>query len=239
MLALNGMACAPTTATPTAVAAAWPLPSPVLPEQVASTGTASIAGSPTQPPAPREFTESFDGKPPYWVFLQTNGRSEAAAPSIRDGFLVFDLAERNEWGYALYNAHAYPSVLIETELQMRTVGDGAAGLVCNYDESQGWYEFSIFEDQTYQLLFGQWLSKGVARYVPLYQGTSPDIRSDTNRISLECQGNVITPSINGVPLRKWPEEKFGLHVGKAGLAAASFQDVPFTSAFDWVRVTEP
>jgi hypothetical protein len=202
-------------------------------------GTATSTGLPTVGPAPRHFTEDFNSQPSHWVFVQADNGQTFPGPSVRDGFLVFDLAAANEWGYALYDAHSYTAVTVETQVQSRTAGDGAAGLVCDYDENKGWYEFNIFANQTYQLLFGQWLSKGVVRYTPLYQGESQAIRNDVNQLALECQGNLLAPSINGESLRKLPEQRFGLKAGRIGLSASSFTDAPFTIAFDWVKVAEP
>lgn len=239
VLALYCGACAPkgtvgyVSPTPAQSPVAW------TPSASAPTSTATPAGLPTLPPAPLYFTEPFDSKPAQWVFIQADNGQAFAGPSFRDGFLVFDLAATNEWGYALYNAHSYADVLVETQVQSRTAGDGAAGLVCDYDAIKGWYEFNIFANQTYQLLFGQWLSKGVVRYTPLYQGESQAIRNDVNRIALQCQGNLLAPSINGESLRKWPEQKFGLKAGQIGLSASSFADAPFTIAFDWVKVDRP
>ena len=209
------------------------------PSASAPTSTATSASSPTVPPAPVYFTEAFDSKPAHWVFIQADNGLAFSGPSVREGFLVFDMPVGNEWGYALYGGRDYTDVLAETEVQSRTSGDGAAGLVCRYDEKKGWYEFNIFAEGTYQLLFGQWLAQGVARYTPLYQGKSQAIRSDVNKIGLQCQGNMLAPSINGSPLRKWPELKFGLQHGEIGLSASSFVDAPFTIAFDWARVSAP
>ncbi len=204
------------------------------------TATATPLPTPTtRPLAPRDFEETFNGKPIYWGFLAVDNGQSYAGPSVEDGFLVFGLPSPNQWAYGLYNSPVYNNVLIEAELQMRTAGDGAAGLVCRYDEKNGWYEFNIFADQSYQLLFGQWLAPGLARYTPLYQGKSEAIKGDTNQIGLDCQGNSLTPIVNGARLKSWPEMKFGLEKGRVGLSASSFMDAPFAIAFDWVRVSEP
>ena len=65
------------------------------------------------------------------------------------------------------------------------------------------------------------------------------MQGDENAIGLECQGNSLTPSINGHPQRKWQELKFGLQQGKVGLSVSSFADVPLRVAFDSVKVSEP
>ena len=118
-------------------------------------------------------------------------------------------------------------------------GTGAFGVICRYSEEQGWYEFNIYTDQSYELLFGQWLSPGIARYTPLSSGGSEKIKGDSNEIGLLCQGSTLTPFINGVQMRSWQDNKFGLKAGMIGISAASFESVPFTIAYDWLKVSEP
>ena len=177
--------------------------------------------------------------PAHWSFLQINNGQSFAGPGTRDGFLVFDLPSSNDWAYALYDGQLYTDVTVEAQIQDRTGGDGAAGLVCRYDEKLGWYELNVFSDQTYELLFAQWLSPGVARYTPLFRGHSDAIQAGSNLIGLQCQGTLLTPVINGIPVQGRQEAQYGLQQGKVGLTVSSFQDSPLTIAFDWVKVAEP
>ncbi|HEX8992376.1 MAG TPA: hypothetical protein VF784_11920 [Anaerolineales bacterium] len=228
-------------------APAQPSPVPTIPAR--TTETPAPTQSPTAVPnsptpeatlAPlRAFTEEFDAIPAHWSFLQINNGPSFAGPSSRDGFLVFDLPSSNEWAYALYDGQVYTDVTVETEAQDRSGGDGAVGLVCRYDEKLGWYELNIFSDQTYELLFAQWLAPGLARYTPLFRGHSDAIQVGSNRIGLQCQGTLLTPVINGIPAQGRQETQYGLQQGKVGLTVSSFQDAPFTIAFDWVKVDEP
>ncbi len=195
--------------------------------------------SPTLPPAPRDFTEQFTAQPPYWTSLQINNGHPFSGPTVRNGFLAFDLSAPDQWAYALYTGREYTDVIVSADVQFRTAGDGAAGLVCRYDPKAGWYELSVYADKTYELLFGQWLATGVARYMPIYHGQSDAIGPDTDELTLQCQKNMLTVLVNGTQLRSWQELKYGLQQGQVGLAASSFQDVPFTAAFDWFKVSEP
>ena len=208
----------------TAVPSLSPVPS--------STPTETLA------PAPRTFNEGFDGSMPYWTFQQIGNGQPFPGPSAEAGYLVFDLTAPNQWVYALYGGQDYQNVRVDAQVGVRA-GDGALGVVCRYNEKDGWYEFNIYSDQTYMLLYGQWLAPGIAHYSPLYHGNSEKIKSGANEIGLLCDGSSLTPFINGVQMRKWDEQKFGLTQGKIGITAASFADVPFNAAYDWVKVSEP
>ncbi len=196
----------------------------------------TATASPTPPP--RIFTEEFDGLLPYWVVAQVDNGLPAEGPRLEAGWLVFDLPAPNQWVYAIYGGQEYSNVLLEVQAESRR-GEGAMGLVCRYSETQGWYEFNVYADQTYALLLGQWLAPGIAHYTPLYRSQSEKIRRDANRLGLACEDNVLTPWINGVAMRRWEERRFGLGAGKIGLAGASFEDPPLLIAYDWVRVSEP
>jgi hypothetical protein len=193
----------------------------------------------TLAPAPLAFTEQFNGSLPYWTFQQVDNGHPAADPNVENGFLVFDLTGPNQWVYALYNTPPYADVRVDAQTDLPASGTGAFGIVCRYSEEQGWYEFNIYTDKTYVLLFGQWLAQGVARYTPLFRNGSEKIKTDANQIGLLCQGNLITPFINGVQMRSWQDNKFGLKTGKIGISAASFGNGPFTIAYDWLKVSQP
>lgn len=224
------------TPTPTAAVTATPLATPTAAPSPAPT---RIKPTPTPAPGPRSFMQDFRSDPPYWTYLHVENGQPAPQPRIEDGFLAFDLASPNDWAYAIFSGHDYWNVTVSAHAQYRTSGDGAIGLVCRYNETKGWYELSVFADQTYALLYGQWLTNGVARYTPLYQGRSEKIQTDENEIGLGCQAQSLTPFINGTQLRTWQENKFGLSSGKVGLAVSSFSDAPFTVGFDWAKVSEP
>jgi hypothetical protein len=228
---------------PTAISTTLPQAETKLPSQIAisSPSPSAIPAAPTETlaPAPRAFTEQFDGSLPYWTFQQIDNGPPAADPNAEGGFLVFDLMGPNQWVYALYSLPTYADIRVDAQVEVRAGGAGAFGIVCRYREEQGWYEFNIHADQTYELLFGQWLAQGLARYTPLFRGGSEKINGDANEIGLVCQGNTLTPFINGVQMPRWQVDKIGLKDGKIGISAASFESVPFTLAYDWLKVSEP
>jgi hypothetical protein len=196
--------------------------------------------TPTIEPPQRDFTEDFDGTLPYWSFLQVDNGRPADLPTVDGGFLRFDLPQPNQWVYALYGAQEYPDVRVDALVTTSAGQGGAAGIVCRYSEKNGWYEFNIYADQTYVLLFGQWLKAGaVARYTPIVRSASEKIKTGENEIGLECKGDILTPFINGTQMMRREEKLFGLTSGQIGISASSFEAVPLQISYDWVKISEP
>jgi hypothetical protein len=228
----------PAAANTPVPATAIELPSPTAVPSPTATAVPPTA-IPTLPPAPGIFTEQFDGTLPYWTYRQMDIGEPQVTPNPVDGFLVFDLTAPNQWVYALYNDQDYADTRVDAQVDNAAGDTGAVGLVCRYSEELGWYEFNIYADQTYEILYGQWLAPGLPRYTPLYRGESEKIKADANEIGLICQGSSLTPFINGTQMRIWQDNKFGLNHGKIGISAASFANVPLTIAYDWVKVSLP
>jgi hypothetical protein len=113
--------------------------------------------------------------------------------------------------------------------------------VCRYDEQAGWYEFNVSGDRTYNVLYGQWLAEGVARYTPIAFDSSEYLNPTgaDNEIGLACEGTALWLYINGKLFRKLGETRFALTGGRVGLSLASFENTPVSAGFDWVRVGEP
>jgi hypothetical protein len=222
---------------------------PVPPSATAPATTESTArpsASPTVPSAtetlaaaPRDFTEEFDGTPGYWEFRQADNGQPAVPPKATNGFLIFDLPEPNQWVYDLYSPQDYADVRVDARVEIHADKQGAAGVICRYREQTGWYEFEIYPDQTYVLLFGQWLAEGVTRYTPIVRDVSEKIHAGQNEIGLSCEGDILTPFINGTQMRKREEKTFQLAGGKVGISASSFENGAVSIAYDWVKVSEP
>ena len=215
-------------ASPTRAPTSTPSPSPAPPTLTAS-----------PPPAPRVFTDEFPDGLSNWSFLQAAAGEPAPEPEVTNGFLKMAVPYTYQWLYEIYHAHTYDDVRIDARVELGAGGQGAAGLMCRYDQTAGWYEFNIHADQTYTLLFGQWLAEGIARYTPLVVAHSEKITPSVNEIGLDCQGDVLTPYINGVQLRRRQETLHVLTEGAVGLTAASFESAPLAIVYDWVSVSEP
>jgi hypothetical protein len=235
---LIAAACQPAPVSPVPTASQNATPSALTTPTITASRTLPPPTA-TAEPGPRSFTEGFDGLLPNWSFVQVDNGNLAPTPVTAGGLLVFALPARNQWLYALYGSQEYTDVRVDTQYEDRGSGMAVAGVVCRYDLHKGWYELNVYPDQTYVLLYGQWLTAGVARYTTIVRNQSEKIQAGANQIGLDCKGTTLTPFINGVQMRQRVETMYGLTGGKVGLAAASFENAPETIAVDWVKVGEP
>jgi hypothetical protein len=133
--------------------------------------------SPTKPSPPTEtqtprpltpfFHEQFDLPLQLWSVLYASGDSSQVRILNENSALGFELESTNIWAYVIFGGFEYDSVHIQTSVSSRGSDVNAIGLVCNYDEQEGWYEFNISSDGGFNLLHGQWLDDGIAYYVPI------------------------------------------------------------------------
>jgi hypothetical protein len=215
-----------------------PTRTPPGPATATSAPVPTSTFSPT--PLPRFFTEEFDGQIPDWSVLQINS-DVPPHTQIRDGALRIELDAPFSWSYAIVGARAYADVRIDARVQSRASTPEAVGVMCRYSEASGWYEFNVSGDRTYNVLYGQWLADGVARYTPIAFDESEYLNPSgaDNEIGLACQGTTLWLYINGKLFRKLNETRFALTEGRVGLSIAAFENTPVVAAFDWVRVSEP
>lgn len=217
----------------------------IPPTSVPATVTPTIVPSPTVTASPlpptRYFTEEFDTALTNWSTLYASGDSSRVEILNENSTLTFELYSPISWIYAIYGAFEYESVHVGTRVESRGSDINAMGLVCQYNEQKGWYEFSISNDGTYSVLYGQWLAEGVASYTPILTEPSEQIETGNavNEIGLDCYENTLQLYINGKVIRRLNVEHIGLTGGKVGLALASFEEVPVILSFDWVQVSEP
>jgi hypothetical protein len=225
--------------------AASPQPRPThsLPTLLPATPTPTRIPSPTltSTPPPRYFVEDFEEPPAYWSTLYASGGNGNTEVYSRSGWLHFELSDPNTWVYAIFGAHEYESVHIETRIENRASDVHYAGLLCFYDEQAGWIEFNLSGAGTFNLLFGQWLAEGIARYTPILDEPSLYILTEGggNEMGLDCYEDTVQLYFNGKLFRKLDVSRFDHPRGKVGLAVASFDDLPVIVAFDWVKVEEP
>ncbi len=218
---------------PTSTPPPTPIPATSVPEP-------SSTPEPSPTPFPRLFTEEFDGSLAGWVILQAGNDG---VPNIKteDSRLSLQMDFPFTWLYALYGAQDYTDIRIDAQFTNRALTPSAAGLMCRYSDEGGWFEYNVLSDGTYNVLYGRWLSVGIADYLPIKDGTSKEIQSSgtTQTIGLTCSDSTLWLYINDTLIRKVDVSSYELTEGKVGLAASSFENNPVVIGFDSVTLSEP
>jgi hypothetical protein len=233
-------ACQP-AATPTPVAPLFPtatlLPSPI-PSTQTPAPTATLEPSPT--PLPRLFTNEFDSSLSGWVILQAGSD---AIPNIKteNSNLILQMDSPFNWVYAVYGAQDYKAIRIDARFSNQAGSPASIGLICRYNETEGWLEYNVSTDGTYNVLYGQWLASGVADYLPVLSASSNAIQPSGTfqEIGLLCSGASLSLFIDQTIIRTVDVSRFELTSGKVGVTVSSFENTPVIAVFDWVKVSEP
>jgi hypothetical protein len=175
-----------------------------------------------------------------WVILQA-GNEALPNVSLENSTLRLQMDSPYTWLYALYGSEDYSDVYIETEYVNSALSPASAGLICRYSETDGWFEYNVSTDGSYNVLYGKWLDSGIADYLPILDGTSREVKQsgDLQQIALTCTGTTLYLHINGTIVRSANVSSYDLLPGKVGVTAASFENVPVIAAFNWVTVREP
>ena len=233
------VACQSATATPQALETPTPIAATQTPLPTATaTMTFTPAPTLTPTPVPLFFTEEFNTDLGAWTSFQTGG-AEAPTVSLENELLRIDFPTPNNWFYAIHNAHEYSGVSVSAKFSGTPTG--SLGVICDYSETKGWYEFNLASDGTYSVLFGQLLAQGVAQYLPIATETSEYLQPGNlnYEIGLTCQENTLLLFINGKLFRTLDVTRYGLTEGKVGITASSFDEIPMIATFDWAKVSEP
>lgn len=234
-------ACQP--ATPTQVAPLFPTATlPASPTPVPATITPASTSTPefTATPFPRLFTDEFDASLAGWVILQAGSE---AVPSVRNenSNFILQMDAPYTWTYAVYGAQDYENIRIDAQFTNQAGSPASIGLICRYNEGDGWLEYNVSTDGTYNVLYGKWLASGVADYLPIVSASSGAIQPSgaSQEIGLVCSGTTLSFFINQTLIRNIDVSRFELAQGKVGITASSFENVPVIAAFNWVKVSEP
>lgn len=218
-----------------------PTPMPVSPtSEPTLTPEPPPTPEPFPTPLPRYFTEGFDSPFTGWIILQA-GNEALPNVSTENNSLRLQMDAPYTWLYALYGAQDYADVRLETQFVNSALSPASAGLVCRYSDTDGWLEYNVSTNGAYNVLYGKWLSVGVADYLPIIDGSSKEIgqSGETQQIGLTCSGSTLHLHINGNIVRSVDVSRYKLTEGKAGLAASSFENVPVVAVFDWITISEP
>ena len=231
------------SATPTPVAPLFPTetPSPTA-VPVTDTPSPTFTPEPTPTPFPMFFTAEFDSDTSLagWVILQ-GGNEAVPNVAVENSRLLVQMDSPYTWVYSLYGAQDYDTVRLTTKFVNNAMSPASAGLVCRYSETDGWLEYNVTTDGTYNVLYGKWLSTGVADYLPVVDGSSNAIVQSgaEQQIGLICSGTTLSLLINDTIIRNVDVSRYELTGGKVGVTASSYENVPIIVSFDSVTVGEP
>ena len=194
---------------------------------------------PTQIPAtveslPLYFTDEFTSTPSNWAFSQTGGLNPATS-AFENDTLRIDISSPDTWTIGIHNAHTYSNVYLRTKANINPTG--SFGLICRYDKNVGWYEFNIYSDGTYNVLYGKHLTAGVAKYIPISTDFSGHI-SPSAESGLHCQDNFLLLYINDNLIKRVDVTNYGLGEGQVGITASSLAEFPASIIFEWVKVSQ-
>jgi hypothetical protein len=234
-------ACQPATAAQTPAPSFFPT-STLLPSPISATFTPEPTSTPAPSPTPfpRLFTNEFDTSLEGWAILQAGSD---AIPHVKteNSSLILEMDLPFTWLYALYGAQDYDNVRVDTQFTNRALTPSSVGLICRYSEEQGWFEYNVSADGTYNVLYGKWLTVSVVDYLPITSGSSKEIlpSGTTQTIGLACSDTTLSLYINDNLFRQVEVGRFELTSGKIGMNASSYESTPIIIGFDWVTVTEP
>lgn len=236
-------ACGQVTPTPVAVPSATPTillteTPTTIPFTETPAPTPTIEFTPT--PLPRLFTNEFDAPLAGWTILQT-GSEAAASVKAENNTLFLQMDSPFVWAYAVYDPQQYENMRIDARFTNQAGSPASIGLFCRYSETEGWLEYNISTDGTYNVLYGQWLANGIADYLPVLSSSSNTIlpSGSSQEIGLICSGTTLSLFVDQTLIRSVDVSRFELTSGKVGITASSFENIPVIAAFDWVKVSEP
>ena len=232
-------ACRPAADAPTPAAPLFPTATlPPIPATLTTQPSPTLELTVT--PLPRLFTNEFDSSLAGWVILQAGNDS---VPNIKteNSKLTVQIESPYTWVYAIYGAQDYEDIRIEAQFENQAGSPSSIGLICRYSESDGWLEYNVSTDGTYNVLYGKWLASGIADYLPILSASSKEIQPSgaSQEIGMICSGTTVSLFVNQTLIRKADVSRYELSEGKVGITVSSFENTPVIAAFDWVKVSEP
>ena len=232
-------ACQPATPTPALLPSPTAtIPLTAIPITDTPAPTPTLVAFPT--PFPRFFTNEFDSSLVDWAILQA-GNDFVPNIKTENGSLLVQMDSPYSWSYVVYGAQTYANVRIDAQTENRADSPASVGLLCRYSAENGWFEYNISTDGTYNLLYGNWLDVGIADYLPITDGSSNLIQPSgaTQQIGLLCSETTATLLINETVIRSVDVARYELAEGNVGITAASYENTPILAAVNWVKVSEP
>ena len=234
-------ACQQTTPAPEAslFPTASLLPASPTPIPASQTPEPTFTPEPTSTPLPQYFTTNFDSSLAGWVILQ-GGNEAIPNVSAENNTLRLQMDSPYTWLYVLYGPFDYTDVFLEATFVNSALSPASAGLMCRYDEEDGWLEYNVNTDGTYNVLYGTWLATGIPDYLPVIDGLSKEVKQsgEMQKIGMACSGTILRLYINDVIIRSVDVSSYVLGAGKAGVIAGSYESTPVIVVFDSITISD-
>lgn len=230
ILTLAGLACNLPASTPPTAAS----PSPTVFVRPA------LGATPTPLKARHYFLEEeFTGDFLGWSSIVTSGDPDLLDLRTLDGFLVFDIGERNLNALSFFQAGAYKNVWIDLRVVNADSAGFAVDLICRYNKDNGWYQFEVFNSGLFNLYYMSWDEELKAEPTLLTKGGSNAMRSDSNVLSMVCDDRILSLYVNGQLAVSYEENQYALRAGQVGVGVSSFEAIPLVVQFDWMKLETP
>ncbi|CAG1006819.1 hypothetical protein ANAEL_03460 [Anaerolineales bacterium] len=199
---------------------------------------------PTVTPSPeiqQYFTEEFDHGYENWSHFLRKGDNENFSLSLENGGLIFNIAAPRTYAYLVYELVKYKDVRIDVHTQNFGVNENNVTIFCRYTPDAGWYEFNLFNNGLYNILFTKPDKSGNLNYGLIAEGGSNKINQGraTNEYAAICEGRTLTLYINGVLTRTVEATQYELSEGKVGFSVSSYDSAPVQVSLDWIRINKP
>jgi len=184
------------------------------------------------------YVEEFDGDISSWSYFLMSGDENKMDLYPENGYLVFDLEGEDQWVYFLYDEYYYTEVRLDVLAENRGKNTNNVSLICNYSDSEGWYEFNISNGGLYSILV---YSEIDDEYYSLANGGSNRVVTGRaeNLYSATCQENQLALYINGVLEKEYTDNKYNLREGQVGISVSSFDVLPILVNIDYVSIDLP
>lgn len=237
ILTITGLACnlpaLTQTASPSSIAAS-PSPTVAVPPAVTVTPTLLKARH-------YFFEEEFTGDLTGWSTVVTNGEPDLLDLRVQEGFLAFDIGDKNLTALSFFQGGSYKNVWID----LRVVNPGgtrhAVNVICRYNKEEGWYQFEVFHSGLVNLYFISWDENLKPQPTLLTEGVSSAMRAgdSANELSMVCNDRTLSLYINGALAVSYEENQYVLRAGQMGFGVSSFGEIPVVVKFDWMKLETP
>jgi hypothetical protein len=242
LFASISLACAGSSAAPTAIpeptATSTATPQPAATETATPPPTRTPVPSPT--PFPTFFKEEMDQRlDAKWDFF-IHGDSGKNVYSFSNSEMIIKIDEPKGGVEFKYTPYYYSDVRLDALFDNKPESRNTINvtLLCRFSDD-GFYQAIITNDGRYVIYAYDFnTQKGDV----LFEASSLAINQGKgkNEYGLQCKGNTITLFINGQEVKTVEENKLGLQEGFVGIYVGAIENlIPVIVGIDWIEIREP